>query len=100
MPSRKLHPFERQYGCLGRRGLHSIWLGEGSGMNQDSDIRTTEAYEQQLTSIWASICAALDHIEDKDIGGATLILQTVLKKHFGAIRATPWTSSRRTSGAP
>jgi hypothetical protein len=54
---------------------------------------TTEAYEQRLTSIWGSICAALDHIEDNDIGSATLILQTVLKKHFGAVRATPWTSS-------
>jgi hypothetical protein len=66
---------------------------------QNDSPPTTEAYEQQLTSIWASICAALDHIEDNDIGGATLILQTVLKTHFGAIRATPWTSSRRTSGA-
>jgi hypothetical protein len=61
---------------------------------------TTELYEQQLTSIWASIGAALDHIEDNDTGGATLILQTVLKEHFGAIRATPWRSSRRTSGVP
>jgi hypothetical protein len=59
-----------------------------------------EAYEQQLTSIWASICAALDHIEDNDVHGATLILRTVLKEHFGAIRATPWRSSRRTSGVP